>query len=86
MIKIEKFKSDRLIICAQFYDHVITDTPDMDKYGRWKRGLCLYKNKGFVYRGMQNLYAVNNYLKELVNRKNFEFNKNFVGFWMMNNS
>ena len=34
MIKIEKFKSDRLIICAQFYDHVITDTPDMDKYGR----------------------------------------------------
>ena len=46
----------------------------------------LYKNKGFVYRGMQNLYAANNYLKELVNRKNFELNKNFVGFWMMNNS
>lgn len=39
MIKIEKLKSDRLITCAQFYEHVITDTPDMDKYGRWKRGL-----------------------------------------------
>ena len=39
MIRTERIRRDRTEECLQFYKHVITDTPDMDRYGRWKIGL-----------------------------------------------
>lgn len=39
MIKIERIQGDRIIECMRFYEKVIADTSDMDKYGRWKSGL-----------------------------------------------
>lgn len=39
MIKTERIRCDRATECLKFYKHVITNTPDMDRYGRWKIGL-----------------------------------------------
>lgn len=58
MIKTERISYDRTMECVRFYHHVITDTPDMDRYGRWKIGLYPKKEDIESYIGKGEMYVL----------------------------